>query len=52
MVKKTATKGKRAASKAAEDDSSLKKVDCDWGKSSVKAQELDELREKIGRAHV
>ena len=46
MVKKTASKGKRAAGKALEEDSSLKKMDCDWGKSSVKAQEVDDLREK------
>ena len=46
MVKKTTAKGKRTASKAAEEDSSLKKMDCDWGKSSVKATELDDLREK------
>ena len=47
MGKKTTTKGgKRTASKAAEEDASLKKVDCDWGKSSVKAQDLDDLREK------
>ena len=46
MVKKTATKGKRTASKAVEEDASLKKVDCDWGKSSVKAQDLDDLRRR------
>ena len=46
MVKKTMSKGKRAAGKAMEEDASLKKVDCDWGKSSVKAQDLDDLCEK------
>ena len=49
MVKKTAgTKGKRAAGKdkVMDEEASLKKVDCNWGKSSVKAQELDDLREK------
>ena len=49
MVTKTAgTKGKRAAGKdkVMDEEASLKKVDCDWGKSSVKAQELEDLWEK------
>ena len=47
MGKKTAaTKGKRTAGKEKmlDEEASLKKVHCDWGKSSVKAQELEDLR--------
>ena len=48
MVKKTTTKGKRAAGKdkVMDEEASLKKVDGDWGESSVKAQELEDLRER------
>ena len=49
MGKKTAgTKGKRTAGKEKmlDEEANLKKVDCDWGKSSVKAQELEDLRER------
>ena len=49
MGKKTAgTKGKRTTGKEKmlDEEASLKKVDCDWGKSSVKVQELEDLRER------
>ena len=49
MGKKTdAMKTKRGGGKeeATDDDVSLKKVDCDWSKSTVKAHDLEDLREK------
>ena len=49
MGKKIAgTKGKHTAGKEKmlDEEASLKKVDYDWGKSSAKAQELEDLRER------
>ena len=49
MGKKVAgLKAKQASckDKVAEEEVSLKKVDCDWSKSSVRAQDLEDLREK------
>ena len=39
-------RGKVAESSAAGDDAGMKKLDGDWGKSAVKAAELDTLREQ------
>ena len=49
MGKKIGTlKTKRGSGKdkATDEDVSLKKVDCDWSKSSVRTQDLEDLREK------
>ena len=54
MGKKTAgAKSKRAAGKEKmlDEEASLKKVDCDWGKSSVRAQELEDLHERALLPH-
>ena len=41
-------KSKRASGKekAADEEASLKKVDCDWSKSSVRARDLEDLRDR------
>ena len=46
--KQSGAKSKHAASKEKmlDEEASLKKVDCDWGKSPVRPQELEDLRER------
>ena len=39
-------RGKGVESSAAGDDAGMKKLEGDWGKSSVKAAELENLREQ------
>ena len=42
----TKSKGAAGKEKMVDEEASLKKVDCDWGKSSVRAQDLEDLRKK------
>ena len=46
--KQTGMKSKRASGKekVADEEASLKKVDCDWAKSSCRVQDSEDLREK------
>ena len=46
--KQAGLKSKRASGKekVADEEASLKKVDCDWAKSSCRAQDLEDLRDR------